>query len=123
MTILQVIYYINLLECFSQHYKLIAIDLSKQIKLENPDLKRQINFFVKMIEIMRLHCSLSLKNQKKSLLNFNNILQLLFDLVLKKVSYIIETQKIVNLLNDFDNESSNLAIKMVCHLWSEWCRL
>ena len=123
MTILQVIYYINLLECFSQHYKLIAIDLSKQIKLENPDLKRQINFFVKMIEIMRLHCSLSLKNQKKSLLNFNNILQLLFDLVLKKASYTIETQKIVNLLNDFDNESSNLAIKMVCHLWSEWCRL
>ena len=123
MIILQVIYYINLLECFSQHYKLIAIDLSKQIKLENPDLKRQINFFVKMIEIMRLHCSLSLKNQKKSLLNFNNILQLLFDLVLKKASYIIETQKIVNLLNDFDNESSNFAVKMVCHLWSEWCRL
>ena len=73
-----------------------------------------------MIEIMRLHCSLSLKNQKKQLLNFNNILQLLFDLVLKKASYTIETQKIVNLLNDFDNESSNLAIKMVCHLWSEW---
>ena len=76
-----------------------------------------------MIEIMRLHCSLSLKNQKKQLLNFNNILQLLFDLVLKKASYTIETQKIVNLLNDFDNESSNLAINMVCHLWSEWCRL
>ena len=76
-----------------------------------------------MIEIMRLHCSLSLKNQKKQLLNFNNILQLLFDLVLKKASYTIEIQKIVNLLNDFDNESSNLAIKMVCHLWSEWCRL
>ena len=72
---------------------------------------------------MRLHCSLSLKNQKKQLLNFNNILQLLFDLVLKKASYTIETQKIVNLLNDFDNESSNLAIKMVCHLGSEWCRL
>ena len=72
---------------------------------------------------MRLHCSLSLKNQKKQLLNFNNILQLLFDLVLKKASYTIETQKIVNLLNDFDNESSNLAIKMVCHLWSECCRL
>ena len=24
---------------FSKHYKLIAIDLSKQIELENPDLK------------------------------------------------------------------------------------
>ena len=28
---------------FKDHYKLIAIDLSKQ-KLENPDLKQQINF-------------------------------------------------------------------------------
>ena len=31
-------------EYFSKHYKLIAIDLSKQIELENPDLKEQINF-------------------------------------------------------------------------------
>ena len=31
-------------ECFSKHYKLIAIDLSKKIELENPDLKQQINF-------------------------------------------------------------------------------
>ena len=31
-------------EYFKDHYKLIAIDLSKQIELENPDLKWQINF-------------------------------------------------------------------------------
>ena len=31
-------------EYFSKHYKLIAIDLSKQIELENPDLKQQLNF-------------------------------------------------------------------------------
>ena len=31
-------------EYFSKHYKLIAIDLSKQIKLENLDVKQQINF-------------------------------------------------------------------------------
>ena len=30
-------------EYFKDHYRLIAIDLSKQIELENPDLK-QINF-------------------------------------------------------------------------------
>ena len=30
-------------EYFSKYYKLIAIDLSKKIELENPDLK-QINF-------------------------------------------------------------------------------
>ena len=32
-------------EYFKHYHKLIAIDLSKQIKLENPDLKQQINFF------------------------------------------------------------------------------
>ena len=31
-------------EYFSKYYRLIAIDLSKQIELENPDLKQQINF-------------------------------------------------------------------------------
>ena len=32
----------NLLDCeyFSDRYKLISIDLSKQIELENPDLKQ-----------------------------------------------------------------------------------
>ena len=33
---------------FSKHYKLIAIDLSKQIELENPDLKQQTNFIGKL---------------------------------------------------------------------------
>ena len=31
-------------EYFSKHYRLMTIDLSKQIDLENPDLKHQINF-------------------------------------------------------------------------------
>ena len=34
-------------ECFSKHYKLIAIYLSKQIELENPGLRQQINFIGK----------------------------------------------------------------------------
>ena len=37
-------------EYFSKHYKLIAIDLSKQIELENLDLKQQINFIGKFEE-------------------------------------------------------------------------
>ena len=37
-------------EYFSKHYKLIAIDLSKQIELENPDLKQQIHFVGKLEE-------------------------------------------------------------------------
>ena len=37
-------------EYFSKHCKLIAIDLSKQIELENPDLKEQINFIGRLEE-------------------------------------------------------------------------
>ena len=37
-------------EYFSKHYKLIAIDLNRQIELENPDLKQQINFIGKLKE-------------------------------------------------------------------------
>ena len=37
-------------ECFSKHYKLIAIDLSKQTELENLDLKQQINFIGRLEE-------------------------------------------------------------------------
>ena len=32
-------------EYFSEHCKLIGIDLSKQIELENPNLKQQIKFY------------------------------------------------------------------------------
>ena len=35
---------------FKDHYKLIPIDLSKQIELENPDLKQQINFIGRLDE-------------------------------------------------------------------------
>ena len=35
-------------EYFSKHYKLIAIDLRKQIELENPDLRQQINFIERL---------------------------------------------------------------------------
>ena len=37
-------------EYFSKRCKVIAIDLSKQIELENPDLKQQINLIGKLEE-------------------------------------------------------------------------
>ena len=37
-------------EYFSKHYTLIALDLSKQIELENSDLKQKINFIDKLKE-------------------------------------------------------------------------
>ena len=43
---------VNLLDYkyFKDPYKLIAIDLSKQIELESPDLKQQINFIGRLEE-------------------------------------------------------------------------
>ena len=35
-------------EYFPKHYKVVAIDLNKQIELENPDLRQQINFICKL---------------------------------------------------------------------------
>ena len=35
-------------EYFSKYYKLTAIDLSKKIELENPDLRQKINFIGKL---------------------------------------------------------------------------
>ena len=40
-------------EYFSKHYKLIAIDLCKQIELENPDLKQEINFIGRLKKEMK----------------------------------------------------------------------
>ena len=49
---------------FKENYKLIAIDLSKQTKLKDPQ----------QIDLMEQQCSLLLKNQKKLLLIFHKIL-------------------------------------------------
>ena len=57
---------------FQTNYKLIAIDLSKQIELENSDLKQQINF-IGRLENDRATIFSSLRNQKKHL-NFHKIL-------------------------------------------------
>ena len=53
----------------SNHYKLIEIDLSKQIELENPELKQQIDFIAKLErDDESTMFFLSLKNQRKKLL-------------------------------------------------------
>ena len=54
------------------------------------------------MKIMELLCSLLLKNQKKQLLTFDKMLQLL---------YKTEIQKIIKLLNDSSNEESKFATK------------
>ena len=66
-------------EYFSKHYKLIAIDLSKQFELENSDLKQKINFVGSLDRNEGATLFLSLKSQKKQLLNFHKLLQKMFD--------------------------------------------
>ena len=60
-------------EYFSKHYKLIAIDLSKQTELENPDLKQQINF-IGRLEQNNATMFFIIEKKKKPLLNFRKIL-------------------------------------------------
>ena len=61
-------------EYFSKHYRLIAINLSKQIELENPDLKQKITLLEGLKEIKVQQCSLLLRNKKKPLLISHKIL-------------------------------------------------
>ena len=51
---------------FSNYYKLIAIDLSKQIELENPNLNNKLILLVSLKKIMEQQCFSSLKNQKNN---------------------------------------------------------
>ena len=51
-------------EYFSKHCKLIAIDLSKQIQLENPDLKNKL-IILKGLKKMQQY-SLLLRKKKKN---------------------------------------------------------
>ena len=58
-------------EYFSKQFKLIAIDLSKQIELENPDLRQQINFIDKLEDDT---ATMFFIIEKSELLNFHKIL-------------------------------------------------
>ena len=56
---------------FSNHYKLIAIDLSKQIEPENPDLKQQINFIGKLKEDDEATMFSIIERSEETTLNFS----------------------------------------------------
>ena len=58
-------------EYFPKHYKLIAIDLSKQIELENPALKQQINFIGKLEEDNGATMLFIIEKSKEATFNFS----------------------------------------------------
>ena len=55
-------------EYFKDHYKLIAIELSKKIETENADLKQQINFIERIKEDSTVFFIIDKKKKKKKLL-------------------------------------------------------
>ena len=84
-------------EYFSKYYKLIAIDLSKQIELENPDLKQQINFIGRLEREGGATMFFIIEKSEETTFEFsqNAATVVWFWLRIK-----METQKIVNLLGD-----------------------
>ena len=90
-------------EYFKDHYKLIAIDLSKQIELENPDLKLQINVIGRLEKNNATMFFIIEKKEQNWF--FTNICS--FCLICIKM----ETGKIANLLNDPDNKYSKFATR------------
>ena len=84
-------------ECFLKHYKLIAIDSSKQIELENPDLKqlKQQMFFIT-------------GKSEETIFEFKQNSATIVSLL---TIYKMETQRSVNLLDDANNESSKFATR------------
>ena len=61
-------------EYFSKNYKLIAIDLSKQIELEDADLKQQFNFIGRLKKNEGATVFFVIEKSKKQLLNFHKML-------------------------------------------------
>ena len=84
--------------------------MSKQIELENLDLKQQINFISRLDEDNAVMFSI-IERSKEVTFDFsqNSVTLVQFSLVIQYINMI--TKKIVNLLNGSDNESSNFATK------------
>ena len=66
-------------EYFSKHYKLFTIDVSKQIQLENPDLKQQISFIGRLESNRGATMSFIIEKSEETTLNLHKMLQQLFD--------------------------------------------
>ena len=85
---------------YKKHYRLIATDLSKETKLKDP---QQINFTGKLLRNTGATMFFIIEKCEQTTFNFsqNSV----------KIVYIMETQKIVNLLNGSDNDNSKFATK------------
>ena len=85
---------------YKKHYELIAIDLSKQTKLKDP---QQINFIGKLLRNTGATMIFIIEKSEETTFNFSQNSVTIIE--------IMETQKIVNLLNGSDNDNSKFATK------------
>ena len=95
-------------EYFSKHYLLIAINLSKQIELENPDLKQQIKFIGRLKRNEGATIIFMIEKSEETTFEFS---QNAATVVWFWVRIKTEIQKISNLLGNVDSESSNFATR------------
>ena len=95
-------------EYFSKHYKLIAIDLSKEIELENADLKQQINLIGRLGRDEGATMFFIIEKSEETTLEFsqNAATVVWFWLRIK-----MEAQKIANLLGNANNQSSKFSTR------------
>ena len=86
---------------YKENYKLIAIDLSKQTKIKDP---QEINFIAKIEEQ---------DNRVTMFFIIEKSGETTFEFLQNSVTiiYIMETQKILNLLNNSENGYSKFATK------------
>ena len=91
-------------EYFKDHYKLIAIDLSKQIELGNPVLKQQINFTGRLEENNATMFFITEKKEETTVF-FAKFCSCCL------ICVRMETQKIVNLLNGSEELNSKFATR------------
>ena len=56
---------------FSKYYELIAIDLSREIELENPDLKQQLSFIGRFDRDNRATMFFIIEKSKETSFNFS----------------------------------------------------
>ena len=88
-------------EYFSKHYKLITKDLTKQIELENPDLRQQINFIGKLKDDKATMFFITEKSKETT-----------FEVLQNSVSIILHgNTKNHELVNESSNEESKFATK------------
>ena len=95
-------------EYFSKHCKLITEDLSKQIWLQNPDLKEQINFIGRLTKNEGATIFLIIEKSEETASEFsqNAVTAVWFWLSIK-----MGIQKIANFLGDVDNKSSKFVTR------------